>query len=61
LRYEKDFVIEQKLGEAVRLIMETPPFHLTDTDRATLAITDEEFVPETWHGVRNAIGTHTLR
>lgn len=37
--------------------MAAAPFHLTDTDRATLAMTDEEFVHDTWIDLKNAIGT----
>ena len=32
------------------------PFNLTDVDRATLAQTDEEFIPHSWEELKNIIG-----
>ncbi|KAH7321434.1 hypothetical protein BKA65DRAFT_608686 [Rhexocercosporidium sp. MPI-PUGE-AT-0058] len=40
--------------------MATVPFHLTATDRATLSMTDEEFVPYTWTDLKNAIAAKDL-
>ena len=32
------------------------PFNLTDVDRATLAQTDEEFIPHSWEELKDIIG-----
>ena len=36
------------------------PFNLTDVDRATLAQTDEEFIPHSWEELKNIIGRPCL-
>lgn len=36
------------------------PFRLTDTDRATLAMTDEDFICDTWEDLKKAIGISVL-
>lgn len=33
-----------------------PPFPLTDVDRAVLAMTDDEFHPQTWEELGEIIG-----
>ncbi|PVH85383.1 hypothetical protein DL98DRAFT_409265 [Cadophora sp. DSE1049] len=40
--------------------MAAAPFHLTETDRATLSMTDEEFVPYTWKDLKAAIAKNDL-
>ena len=32
------------------------PFNLTDLDRATLAQTDEEFIPHSWEELKDIVG-----
>ena len=32
------------------------PFNLTDVDRATLAQTDEEFIPHSWQELKDIVG-----
>ena len=39
---------------------EPPPFPLTAVDRATLAQTDDEFVPHTWEELKSIIGMGPL-
>ena len=36
------------------------PFNLTDVDRATLAQTDEEFVPHSWEELKDIVGLYYL-
>ncbi|KAH6715190.1 hypothetical protein BKA61DRAFT_722026 [Leptodontidium sp. MPI-SDFR-AT-0119] len=40
--------------------MSATPFYLTDTDRATLSMTDEEFVPYTWTDLKYSIAANDL-
>ncbi|KAK0101016.1 hypothetical protein ONS95_012996 [Cadophora gregata] len=40
--------------------MVATPFHLTATDRATLSMSDEEFIPYTWTDLKTAIARHDL-
>lgn len=36
------------------------PFNLTDVDRATLAQTDEEFIPHSWEELKDIVGLYSL-
>ena len=39
-----------------KAVEEPPPFPLTERDKWLLSLSDDEFAPHTWHGLKYIIG-----
>ena len=50
-------VAQQKLSNAEG---DPLPFNLTDVDRATLAQSDEDFIPHSWEELKDIVGLYPI-